>query len=482
VGEPRVLRQPRDGDVAGLGVAEDLPRLDAIAPGVPGREGAGEGIKGVLGLLELAPGAGEHGRRKQASNRRVGGNTREIAFEPFAQVLLVREERRPARVERAALVTEALGEPEGDDVEGVLVHLEGVASRNGDPARVEVETALAEQRAQFGPAGESLPLEEVGARLVRGRPVAPEGARELAVGGAPVAPDEGRVDRGHHVGPERAKEARSSCRRGHGTVEPFDDDPTAGCPQDAEAAFARGRPGEVEAGEGGHAGIVVRPGRATLRIDSHGRLSHNLAMPDVLEALSARRARRAISASPIPADVLGALWAAASLAPSHGNVQSTRLLVAATEPMRAAVFEALSQGNRNWAGNAAMLVAIAALPSHDTVQANSDGTTRDYWAYHAGIVTGNLLAQATALGLIAHPMAGFDEPAVRAAFDAPDELRVLAVVALGYPGPIGALSEDLQQREEAPQRRLPIATLVAIDRWEGGNGLSWREFRDRPGG
>jgi hypothetical protein len=44
---------------------------------------------------------------------------------------------------------------------------------------------------------------------------------------------------------------------------------------------------------------------------------------------------------------------------------------------------------------------------------------------------------------------------------------------------VAALSADLQQREHAPQRRLPISTLVAVDRWTGENAISWKEHRDR---
>jgi hypothetical protein len=71
---------------------------------------------------------------------------------------------------------------------------------------------------------------------------------------------------------------------------------------------------------------------------------------------------------------------------------------------------------------------------------------------------------------------------VRAAFGAPEELRVLAVVAIGYPGPVEALPADLQKREQAPQRRLPVETVVADDRWTDENAVSWAEYRDRDGG
>lgn len=205
-------------------------------------------------------------------------------------------------------------------------------------------------------------------------------------------------------------------------------------------------------------------------------------MPEILPALAERRARRSFDRRPLPAEVEAALWEAVRLAPSHGNSQATRVLVARSGDVRARLEAALSEGNRNWAPAAPLLAVIASLPAQDHTQQDSDGTVRELWAFHAGIATGNLLAQATALGLIAHPMAGFDGPAVRAAFGAPEDLRILAVVAIGYPGPVEALPPDLQQREQAPQRRLPIETLVANDRWTDANALSWAAYREREGG
>jgi nitroreductase len=204
------------------------------------------------------------------------------------------------------------------------------------------------------------------------------------------------------------------------------------------------------------------------------------AMPSILPALADRRARRAFDPCPVPDDVQEALWRAVQAAPSHGNAQPTRILVAQSPEVRQALIEALSEGNRAWAPAAPLLAAVAAIPTHDTVMSNRDGSERHLWPFHAGIATGNLLAQATALGLVAHPMAGFDEPSVRAAFGAPDEVRILAVVAIGYPGAVETLPEDLQRAEARPQDRLPLDHLVVHDRWDPGlHGASARDLRRR---
>ena len=196
-------------------------------------------------------------------------------------------------------------------------------------------------------------------------------------------------------------------------------------------------------------------------------------MAELIEALSGRRARRAFDPREVPAETRELLWRAVSIAPSHGNVQTARLLVAQSEAVREKLVAALSEGNRNWAPAAPLLVALGSMPEHE--HADSYGEERALWSFHAGIAAGNLMAQATALGLIAHPMAGFDEAAVRDAFGAPGELRVLVVFAIGYPGAVESLPEDLQRRERREQRRQPLERLVAVDRWREENSTPARD-------
>ncbi len=205
-------------------------------------------------------------------------------------------------------------------------------------------------------------------------------------------------------------------------------------------------------------------------------------MPELLPALANRRARRAFDPRPVPEDLQHLLWQAVSVAPSHGNTQPVRLLLACSGDTRAAVIDALSEGNRTWAPAAPLLVAIAALPSHGGAVANSDGTLREYWAFHAGIATAHLMAQATDLGLIAHPMANFDEPAARAAFATPTDLCILVVVAVGYPGVAATLPDDLHQRESALQDRIPLANLLVEDRWTDDHVITARDLRDHAKG
>ena len=199
----------------------------------------------------------------------------------------------------------------------------------------------------------------------------------------------------------------------------------------------------------------------------------------VLEPIRLRRAYRAFDPSPLEPAIEAALWGSVSLAPSAGNSQPARLVVAKSAEARAATIAALSEGNRGWAGVAPLLVAVVANPSHDMVIPNRDGTTREMWLLHVGIAVGNLLVQSTAMNLTAHPMAGFDELAVREALGIPDDVRVVTVIAIGRPGVVENLSPDLQKRETVPQTRLPIDHLVGHDRWDTRQALSYKAYREQ---
>lgn len=87
-------------------------------------------------------------------------------------------------------------------------------------------------------------------------------------------------------------------------------------------------------------------------------------------------------------------------------------------------------------------------------------------AFHdVGLAMGNVLAQATAMGLYVHQMAGFDQDAARQRLGIPEEYEPVTAIALGYPGDPDDLPEDLRRRELAPRERKPVTEFVFSGRW-----------------
>lgn len=176
--------------------------------------------------------------------------------------------------------------------------------------------------------------------------------------------------------------------------------------------------------------------------------------------LAQRWSPRSFLPTPVTDGELRSMLEAARWAPSAGNHQPSRFLVGrAGSSAFVAVVEALRPGNRTWAADAPLLVVGAARLRND------DGTERSSGPFELGLAVGQLITQAHALGLHAHPMGGFDADAVAHAFAVPDGHRAVVVVAVGHVGSPDALPAELAAREVAERRRLDLADLAFGARW-----------------
>lgn len=182
----------------------------------------------------------------------------------------------------------------------------------------------------------------------------------------------------------------------------------------------------------------------------------------VQDLLKQRWSPRAFSAQPVGPDRLLALLEAARWAPSSSNEQPWRFIVATrAEPEEYdRLLACLLEGNRKWAYRAPVLIlSVARLNFED------DDRPNRHALHDVGLATENLLLQATALGLVAHPMAGFDIEKARADLNLPPGYEPVAMTAVGYPGELNELPEYLQQRELKPRERKPLAEIVFSGRW-----------------
>ena len=154
-------------------------------------------------------------------------------------------------------------------------------------------------------------------------------------------------------------------------------------------------------------------------------------------------------------DDVAALLEAARWAPSAGNSQPWRFLVARRgEGAHGQLFAALSPGNQIWAGAASALILVAAHTTGD------DGSERPWALYDTGQAVASLVTQAQAHGLSAHQIGGFDSAAVRDGFGLDDGLTPVVVVAIGRTDPVAELPGHLAARETAPRTRRPVSELL----------------------
>lgn len=182
-----------------------------------------------------------------------------------------------------------------------------------------------------------------------------------------------------------------------------------------------------------------------------------------IHALLARRwSPRAFAEQSVESDKLASLFEAVRWAPSSSNEQPWRFVVATKDDQAAydRLLACLLEGNRKWAFRApVLLVSVARMQFED------DGKPNRHAFHDAGMALENLLLQATALGLVAHPMAGFNIEQARADLKIPAGFEPVAMVAVGYPGESTLLPDYLQQREAKPRERKPLTELVYAGQW-----------------
>ena len=184
-------------------------------------------------------------------------------------------------------------------------------------------------------------------------------------------------------------------------------------------------------------------------------------MQEIIEPIQSRRARRALSDRQIPGEVRDRLLKAASLAPSCFNNQPWRFLVIDEPETLRQAYPFLSGGNY-WAERAPLIIAVVTEKSLDC---ELDGG-REYAFFDCGLAVENLLLQATEEGLVAHPIAGFRAPEMRAAFGIDESRVLLTLVILGYPGPADHLSQKHRESEESGRTRKELPEVVSYNRWE----------------
>ena len=164
---------------------------------------------------------------------------------------------------------------------------------------------------------------------------------------------------------------------------------------------------------------------------------------------------RAMSGQTLPKAELMRLFEAARWAPSSFNEQPWRFVYAERNGEHWPHFlDLLSEGNRRWAGAAAMLVVVV---SRTTFERN--GNPSRTHSYDTGAAWQNLALQGCRMGLVVHGMAGFDYERSRDVLEVPEGFSVEAMIAVGRPAPVEALPEALRERE-VPSGRKPVAEIA----------------------
>lgn len=173
------------------------------------------------------------------------------------------------------------------------------------------------------------------------------------------------------------------------------------------------------------------------------------------------------AAKPVTHEQVLAMLEAARWAPSCFGDQPWRFIVWNKSEDAAGwqqAFDCLVPGNQGWAKDAQVLVLVCA----DTLFGHNQKPNR-FAQYDTGAAAENLCLQATALGLMAHQMGGYDADLAREKFKVPQQYTLMAMLTVGYPADINTLSGEALQRETAARSRKPLSELFFTGQW--GNSI-----------
>lgn len=163
------------------------------------------------------------------------------------------------------------------------------------------------------------------------------------------------------------------------------------------------------------------------------------------------------SSQKIENEKLVSLFEAARWAPSSYNEQPWRFIVGIKnqDESYAKLFDCLVEANQYWAKFAPVLVMSLAKRTSTVT-----GKPNRFAQHDTGMAVGNLLAQATSLGLYVHQMGGYSITKAKEHFDLNDDLEPMAIMAIGYKGEIELFPDDLQDREKKERLRKGLDEIL----------------------
>jgi nitroreductase len=181
---------------------------------------------------------------------------------------------------------------------------------------------------------------------------------------------------------------------------------------------------------------------------------------NLTELIETRRSYRSLVPVEINENIIRELALSAGLAPSCFNHQPWRFVFVHEKENLERMFEALSQGN-SWAKHSSMIVAVFSNQSLDCMLPED----RYYYQFDTGMATGFMLLKATELGLVAHPIAGYDENKVREILEIPADMRVITLIIVGKQGDAAnpVLNDKQIDSEKKRPERLGLEKFIYME-------------------
>jgi nitroreductase len=171
---------------------------------------------------------------------------------------------------------------------------------------------------------------------------------------------------------------------------------------------------------------------------------------DVFEAVQKRRSIRAYAAKPVPEGKLMRILEAGRLAPSAGNIQPWHFIVVTDSDKR-----------RKLAATGAFAKFLAESPVI-IVGCGDERASPKWYVVDVAIAMQNMVLTATSEGLGTCWVGSFDEAKVKELLKIPENFRVVALLAAGYPREkIDLVGKVLR----FVRRRKPLKKIVSMEEY-----------------
>ncbi len=169
---------------------------------------------------------------------------------------------------------------------------------------------------------------------------------------------------------------------------------------------------------------------------------------DVFEAIQKRKSVRDYKHTPVPKKKLKKILKAARLAPSANNSQPWHFIIVTDLAKK----KALSKGIfAKWLYHAPVVIVACGDPE----------ASPDWYAVDVSLALENMVLAATGEGLATCYVGSFDENDVKALLGVPEQLSVIALLAVGYAVERGETTSKVDR--VASSRRKRLQDIVSME-------------------
>ncbi len=186
---------------------------------------------------------------------------------------------------------------------------------------------------------------------------------------------------------------------------------------------------------------------------------------EIIKWIRKRRSTVIFSDSPVDDNKLEALFEAARWAPSSRNQQPWRFVVGKKQDEKtfADMCNLLTPTNQIWACHAPVLILSVA-----EIISSYNGLMNSKARHDMGLAEANLMLQAVSMGLVVHPMGGFDTEKATEVLHIPEGYEPVVMIAVGYPGNASDFPKEIQDRDARKRERNPLKSFVFSGDWGKG--------------